>query len=877
MIHGSKIVKESEHQEPSIELVGVQLGLDSLDNVLVPASRLSKMIEDIAATPKFTVILCIKSRSRGDVPSKITNFKSYDPTKEAVFPLTCPRVIEFVFVPCNLSVLTPDFIQRCQHLCPLSGEEKCFSNDLSNCLAFRLDTTFLHDSAVLPENLIIWIERHFSGARGIYYDNEPADAPEWPVLFHLKQNHEHVLQHVVSCFPLSLSASHGILRSLFSILPNKRFAVGKRVIASKPGSRDRLVSAIKMMPEQERALFLYKLNELATYVNALSPKEIVEINQPYGAPSRTEIILKNDLSKGLPFSISDDIRILANTCSGPASNSNLENLTLTLEKRMSIQGGLEHYVVHIAGTPDMSETETVSIYVLGGDMIETSFIFMRFTQPIPSNVMICRRLTRPSNPMVAIVSLVLVVGLGKLLAHPKQRDAIDSRLFKAVILRLRDFDEWTFEDFTNWLTQLAWVNKTLPEWKNKIAAIPKDDGFKGTFSSGDTSAITQWMSQWGFTDEDCIVIHENLLMHAGLRTAATAPKNTVTGSVENLVRESHSSLRDTKISMLLDARSQMDQHRNDFTDEYYGYVVCNLGLAYQGVGQFQSALQCFLDCLKFEHFPPERRGPIYCNLGIIYQILGNTTLALEYHLKHLKTCTEESHNRISEAKAYCNIGISYCEIGDIAKAIEYHKKHLQLCQTLPDYVGEGRAYANLGIASFKLGQIEKSKEYHYKHLHICQMTNNLREQASAFANLANVYEKTLDFTEAIKFHLKHLEMCKSNSTYDILGQYKAYANIARVYRSLGKNAEALQYSRDYLQLSLQIGDRFHQAEAHTSLANTLFGMHSYTEALAAINAAIALYESEDLRHVHHEQLLKCYDHQQLLLSKTKDARGDLKE
>ena len=60
---------------------------------------------------------------------------------------------------------------------------------------------------------------------------------------------------------------------------------------------------------------------------------------------------------------------------------------------------------------------------------------------------------------------------------------------------------------------------------------------------------------------------------------------------------------------------------------------------------------------------------VYCNLGRAYQNLGNFSKALEHHKEHL-TMAKEVGDRAGEGWAYGSLGNAYESLGGYAKAIE---------------------------------------------------------------------------------------------------------------------------------------------------------------------------------------------------------------
>ena len=67
----------------------------------------------------------------------------------------------------------------------------------------------------------------------------------------------------------------------------------------------------------------------------------------------------------------------------------------------------------------------------------------------------------------------------------------------------------------------------------------------------------------------------------------------------------------------------------------------------------------------------------YCNLGNAYNSLGDFQKAIEYLERDLKI-SKEVGDRAGEGGAYCNLGNAYQGLGVFQNAIEYHERALKI-------------------------------------------------------------------------------------------------------------------------------------------------------------------------------------------------------
>ncbi|CAH3196420.1 unnamed protein product, partial [Porites evermanni] len=186
-------------------------------------------------------------------------------------------------------------------------------------------------------------------------------------------------------------------------------------------------------------------------------------------------------------------------------------------------------------------------------------------------------------------------------------------------------------------------------------------------------------------------------------------------------------------------------------------------------------------------------GKAYCNLGNAYDSLGDFQKAIEYHERDLKI-SKEVGDRAGEGKAYGNLGNAYDSLGDFQKAIEYHERDLKISKEVGDRAGEGKAYGNLGNAYNSLGDFQKAIEYHERDLKISKEVGDRAGEGKAYCNLGNAYYSLGDFQTAIEYHERHLKISKEVGHR--AGEGKAYCNLGNAYDSLGDFQKAVHYYKD---------------------------------------------------------------------------------
>ena len=102
-------------------------------------------------------------------------------------------------------------------------------------------------------------------------------------------------------------------------------------------------------------------------------------------------------------------------------------------------------------------------------------------------------------------------------------------------------------------------------------------------------------------------------------------------------------------------------------------------------------------------------GKIYGNLGIAYESLGQFKTAIHYYNLNLKS-SKELGDKHGEGQTYGNLGNAYRGLGDLEKAREYITQQLTISTEVGDKPGEAAGYYSLGHIFESLGRLPKAVE-----------------------------------------------------------------------------------------------------------------------------------------------------------------------
>ncbi|XP_066021461.1 tetratricopeptide repeat protein 28-like [Pocillopora verrucosa] len=251
----------------------------------------------------------------------------------------------------------------------------------------------------------------------------------------------------------------------------------------------------------------------------------------------------------------------------------------------------------------------------------------------------------------------------------------------------------------------------------------------------------------------------------------------------------------------------------------------NLGCAYQGLGQFKTAIEYHQRHLEISKEVGYKAGEggIYCNLGCAYHSLGQFKTAIKYHQRHLEI-SKEVGDKAGEGGSYRNLGCAYQGLGQFKTAIEYYQRYLEISKEVGDKAGEGESYRGLGCAYRGLGQFKTAIEYHQRHLEISKEVGDNADEGGSYCNLGCAYQGLGQFKTAIEYHQRSLEIAKEVG--DKAGEGGSYDNLGCAYQGLGQFKTAIECHQRCLEIAKEVGDKAREGRGYGNLGCAYQGQFS---------------------------------------------------
>lgn len=228
-----------------------------------------------------------------------------------------------------------------------------------------------------------------------------------------------------------------------------------------------------------------------------------------------------------------------------------------------------------------------------------------------------------------------------------------------------------------------------------------------------------------------------------------------------------------------------------------GSALNNIGKLYHDAGDFQRALDYYLQALPLFAESPPRRAITLNNIGVAYSSLGDPESALDYLQQSLEVL-KTGPDRAAEALTLNNIGYAYNYLTKYQEASNYFNQARAMLQKIGNRSVEAQTLDLLGATYSDMGQPEKALELHQQALEIQRTAKNIRREAISHANLGHVYNLLGKPEQALDHFNQALAIVRNIN--DLNSAAIVLEGRARVQQKLGNLAEARKDVEESLSL-----------------------------------------------------------------------------
>ncbi len=234
-----------------------------------------------------------------------------------------------------------------------------------------------------------------------------------------------------------------------------------------------------------------------------------------------------------------------------------------------------------------------------------------------------------------------------------------------------------------------------------------------------------------------------------------------------------------------------------------------------------------------------QEGRTLNGIGNVYFYTGLRERAWENYLGAYRIA-QSTGNAVLLGRSLNNLGYLATWTGRYAEAIDFYQQSLDLKLKANDEIGAARTYNGFGVVYVRLGNYVKALEYYEAALKIFQ-ARAPQEASIALNNIGGTVFKNLEQYDAALDYLQKAYNIASASR-NLLEMLLPLNNQGYVYSIQGRYEESLKKHQEALKVAREIPAPEYELHALHGMANNLFRMEKYPDALDAFQQVVSLSE-----------------------------------
>jgi CHAT domain-containing protein/Tfp pilus assembly protein PilF len=237
---------------------------------------------------------------------------------------------------------------------------------------------------------------------------------------------------------------------------------------------------------------------------------------------------------------------------------------------------------------------------------------------------------------------------------------------------------------------------------------------------------------------------------------------------------------------------------------------------------------------------PAEEASALVGLGFAYRKLTEGEKSLAAYQRAVKLYNSLG-DRKSAASTILNIVIAHRDLAQFDQAIATAQAALKLYGELGDRSGEADALSQMGLDYGSLAQYDQSIQAYEQSLTRYQQLKDLPNQASILNNLGSTYANRAEYSRALNYHQQALEIYRATNDRLSVASLLLY-NLAAVYSNLRQEEQARDCYRQAIAILATVPGPS-KAEALSSTGWAYYSLDQYSEAIAAYQKALGIYQS----------------------------------
>ena len=265
----------------------------------------------------------------------------------------------------------------------------------------------------------------------------------------------------------------------------------------------------------------------------------------------------------------------------------------------------------------------------------------------------------------------------------------------------------------------------------------------------------------------------------------------------------------------------------------------SIGLAYFGLNEIRTALNCFMQtaALAGPAGYPRVEAGAETYIGGLLDILGDVGKALDHHQRALRLARAGGY-RQAEGSSLSNIGLIYNAVADWPKALEFYRQALPVFQALGSKPNEALTLNNIGVAYLEMGEYERALDYLQQSLALMRAGTDKNAEAYTILNIGRVYKRLQQYEKARSFYSEAQAIQKQ--TGNRAHQGETLDEIGVAYSAEGNNEKAVEYHRQAVEIQHATGNLRREALALSNLGETYNLLDQPEKALEQFTPSLAI-------------------------------------
>ncbi len=238
-----------------------------------------------------------------------------------------------------------------------------------------------------------------------------------------------------------------------------------------------------------------------------------------------------------------------------------------------------------------------------------------------------------------------------------------------------------------------------------------------------------------------------------------------------------------------------------------------MGQYYNGISEYQKAVNCFLGVLSLIKTNPNQRLEAECKVN-----LSSSYLGLQKHSEALSLYPEilayfrKINDSVNVGIVYNNIAVCYDNMGVKDSAITYYDRAFPYITKSPDLSFVGLWYLNVGDLLRQQGKLKQALSTQLKAEYLLKKIDNKPFLLTLYAGMITTYDSLRQFKKAVECGLKAAELGRSLGAKNELSE--VYFLLAGIY---AKQKDHVLEAKN-LRLYAKLRDSVYQQNSAEALA-----------------------------------------------------------